>query len=62
MDTDNRKIDIAEMKIDGDQKSSDEEQEEPRPKDYFAMCLVNGYGSQILRNLTDNDTKLRLNG
>ena len=43
------------------QKSSDNEQEQPRPKDYFTMCLVNGYGSQVLRNLTDDDTQLRLN-
>ena len=35
--------------------------EQPRPKDYFTMCLVNGYGSQVLRNLTDDDTKLMLN-
>ena len=59
--THNKEIDIAEMKIDDDKKSSDEEQEEPKPKDYFAMYLVNGYGSQILRNLNDDDTKLTLN-
>ena len=41
-------------------QSSDDEQEDPKPKDYFTMCLVNGYGSQVLRNLTDDDTPLRL--
>ena len=65
MDTGNKKhdkeSDTAETKMDEDKKSSDEEQEEPKPKDYFTMCLVNGYGSQVLRNLTDDDTKLTLN-
>ena len=43
------------------QKSSDDEQEKSRPDDHFAMCLVNGYGSQVLRDLTDGDTQLSLN-
>ena len=43
------------------QKSSDDKQEEPRPDDYFTMCLVNGYGSQVLRCLTDDNTQLTLN-
>ena len=43
------------------QKSSGDEQEKPRPDDYFTMCLVNGYGSQVLRNLTDDNTQLTLN-
>ena len=59
--THNKEIDIADTKMDDDNKWSDEEQEKPKPKDYFTMCLVNGYGSQILLNLTDDDTKLTLN-
>ena len=43
------------------QKSSDDGQEQPRPEDYFTMCLVTGYGSQVLRNLNDDDTQLELN-
>ena len=65
MDTDNKKgdkeTDTAETKMDEDKKTSDEEQEEPKPKDYFTMCLVNGYGSQVLRNLNDDGSKLTLN-
>ena len=66
MDTDDSKegdkaTDTSETKMDEEKKSSDDEKEEDRPKDYFTMCLVNGYGSQVLRNLTDDDTKLTLN-
>ena len=63
MDTDDNKEHDRESdtKMDEDKKSSDDEKEEPKPKDYFTMCLVNGYGSQVLRNLADDDTRLTLN-
>ena len=66
MDTDDKTGDndtetTSETKMDEDKKGSDDEQEDPKPKDYFTMCLVNGYGSQVLRNLTDDDTPLTLN-
>ena len=59
MDTNDNKD--SDTKMDEDKKNSDDEKEEPKPKDYFTMCLVNGYGSQVLRNLTDDDTRLTLN-
>ena len=59
--TDDKEAEKPETKMDEDKKGSDDEQEEPKPKDYFTMCLVNGYGSQVLRNLTDDDTQLTLN-
>lgn len=43
-------------------RGSGVKEKQPRTKDYFTMCLVNGYGSQVLRNLSDDDTKLTLNG
>ena len=60
--TDDKETETPETKMDEDKKGSDDEQEEPKPKDYFTMCLVNGYGSQVLRNLNDDDdTQLTLN-
>ena len=59
---DDKETETPETKMDEDKKGSDDEQGEPKPKDYFTMCLVNGYGSQVLRNLTDDDnTQLTLN-
>ena len=42
-------------------EGSFDKKEDLKPKDYFTMCLVNGYGSQVLRNLADDDTQLALN-
>ena len=70
MDTDNKEgdkegdkeTDTSDTKMDESKKGSDDdEQEDPKPKDYFTMCLVNGYGSQVLRNLNDDNTRLTLN-
>ncbi|XP_065900676.1 ubiquitin carboxyl-terminal hydrolase 4-like isoform X2 [Dysidea avara] len=50
----------------GKEKNSDDEKEEEekkaaKPEDYFTMSIVNGYGSQVLRNLVDDDAPLKLN-
>ena len=59
--TEDKNNDSSEAAMEEDKKSSGDEPEEPKPKDYFTLCLVNGYGSQVLRNLTDDDTQLTLN-
>ena len=59
--TEDKENDSSEAPMDEDKKNDGNEPEEPKPKDYFTLCLVNGYGSQVLRNLTDDDTPLTLN-
>jgi len=66
LDTDNKEGDkennTSDTKMDeGKKGSDDDEQEDPKPKDYFTMCLVNGYGSQVLRNLNDDNARFTLN-
>ena len=61
------KDDNTEAKMEeGKEKDSDDEKEEEKkktakPDDYFTMSIVNGYGSQVLRNLVDDDAPLKLN-
>jgi len=50
----------------GKEKDNDDEKEQENKKptkseDYFTMSIVNGYGSQVLRNLVDDDAPLKLN-
>jgi len=63
--TDNKEGDketyTSDIKMDGGKKGSDDIKENPKPKDYFTMCLVNGYGSQVLCTLNDDNTRLTLN-
>ena len=46
---------------DDEDKEEKKKKEDTKPEDYFTMSIVNAYGSQVLRNLVDDNTPLKLN-
>ena len=61
--TEASKMDEDKVKDSSDDEDEEEKKkkEDTKPEDYFTMSIVNAYGSQVLRNLVDDDTPLKLN-
>ncbi|XP_065900687.1 ubiquitin carboxyl-terminal hydrolase 4-like isoform X2 [Dysidea avara] len=53
------KIEVGKGKYSSEEKK--EETKATKPEDYFTMSIVDAIGSQVLRNLVDDDAPLKLN-